>query len=296
MAQILQPPPPSPSEPPSEVSQTYGNLLRALVIPAGTRFEERTIITDRDIIVGDRCEIAYGLTGRSILCGAHVAIGGDLRAQEELRVDTGSIVRGDAASGKSAFLGEFSIVEGRLQVQGDLDLGPEVKVVGGFEARGTIQIRNPLPVVFFVLLYILTVLRLGRGEDLEKLLADMEKEEELQVIDALLVPPGSTLSHDTLRSPLGIRIGPRCRLLGNVQATKATVGEGSELFGSLRARGNITLEKGTVLHGNVESKATVFLEEGARVHGSVIGKKIRVHPRAVVKGKLQAAQGVEFIS
>lgn len=279
-----------------EARQVSQNVLDKLVIPDGTKFEERTIVAASDIIVGDHANVGYGLIGRSIICGEHVAVNGDIRAEDDLRVDTWSEIKGDVFVGKNAYFAEFTHIFGKLFVAGDLDIGNEVKVDAGFEAKGWIVIRNPVPVIFFILIYILTMLRLGKSEEVEKMLDALEdEEEELKIINAMTIPQGAQIMNETIKSPRAVRIGSMCRILGNVRATSARVGESTTIFGSLRAKGNISVGRNTIVHGDVISRGNVFVEASAHVLGQVFGRKIRIHESALVDGALNAENGVTIL-
>ena len=66
-------------------------------------------------------------------------------------------------------------IDGKLIVAGDLDVGKEVKIKGGFEAKGWIVVRNPFPVIIFIFLYIREMMRLGKDEEIEKALEELLK-------------------------------------------------------------------------------------------------------------------------
>ena len=54
---------------------------KSLVIPDKTRFEEKTIVTKGDVVIGDRCLIQYGIkTDGRIFVGEHVIIDGDIES------------------------------------------------------------------------------------------------------------------------------------------------------------------------------------------------------------------------
>ena len=81
-------------------------------------------------------------------------------------------------SARNAYLGEFVTIDGKLIVEGDLDVGKEVKIKGGFEAKGWIVVRNPVPVIIFLFLYIREMMRLGKGEEIEKALEELFEDSE----------------------------------------------------------------------------------------------------------------------
>ena len=109
---------------------------KTLVIPEKTRFEERTITTKGDVVIGDRCLIRFGLkTDSRIFVGEHVIIDGELDANKDVRIDIFSNIGGDIKSGGNAYLGEKTKVKGKLSLKGDLDVGDSVEIEKGFEAK-----------------------------------------------------------------------------------------------------------------------------------------------------------------
>ncbi len=298
MAQVLEPKPkrskakapPSPDSIPLPPETVQEQLFSAFVVPEGCTFDEQTIAAEADIFVGEGSKIAYGLSGLSVFCGPRTEVAGDVSAGEDLRLDTLARVGGDARAGGDVSLGELAKVEGRLAAAGDLTLGQGAAIAGGFESTGTLTLQNPYPVILFILFYLMTVLGLSGKQGLEKLFETLEAQSR-----SLIIPPGSTVEPDSIRTPRAFRAGRECRLLGNIQAARAEVGEATVLVGSLRARGNIQVAPGADIHGSVVSKATVFLAPGSRVRGSVEAKRIRLHKETRVEGKLRATEGVRFL-
>ena len=102
---------------------------QTLVIPDGTKFEENTIYTKGDVIIGDRCLIQFGIkTDGRIFVGEHVIIDGKLEAKNDIRADIFSRIGGDVKSGGNVYLGEKVKLEGKLSLNGDLDVGDSVEV------------------------------------------------------------------------------------------------------------------------------------------------------------------------
>ena len=60
---------------------------KTLVIPDNTKFEEKTIITEGDVVIGDRCLLQFGIkTDGRIFVGEHVIIDGDIEALKRRKV------------------------------------------------------------------------------------------------------------------------------------------------------------------------------------------------------------------
>ena len=80
---------------------------KSLVIPDKTRFEEKTIVTKGDVVIGDRCLIQYGIkTDGRIFVGEHVIIDGDIESTGDIRVDIFSKIDGHVKSGGNVYFGE----------------------------------------------------------------------------------------------------------------------------------------------------------------------------------------------
>ena len=72
-----------------------------------------------------------------------------------MRVDIFSTIGGDIQSGGNVYLGEKAKIKGTLSLKGDLDVGDSVEIEKGFEAKGWINIRNPVPscYIYFCISY-----------------------------------------------------------------------------------------------------------------------------------------------
>ena len=143
--------------------------------------------------------------------------------------------------GKNAYLGEFVTIDGKLIVAGDLDVGKDVKIKGGFEAKGWIMVRNPVPVIIFIFLYIREMMRLGRGDEIEKALGELfEDTEDRQDIEGkglgeklLIIPAGAKISPETIKIAGEVAIGNNCFLRGNIRAEAIETGKNLTLKGSV---------------------------------------------------------------
>ncbi|MDX1611024.1 MAG: polymer-forming cytoskeletal protein [Candidatus Thermoplasmatota archaeon] len=271
-----------------------------MVLPDGTHFSEHTLESQGDIVLGDRVHIEYGLTTPgSVFLGENVDVGGAVTAGGDVRIDLFSTLRGEVEAAGSAYLGEGVRVCGRLSVEEDLDVGDDVTLEEGFEARGWINIRSPIPVVVYMFAYLLQLLRQGRSEEVETILAQLEETEEtFRVSDTFFfVPPGSRvgLQESTIKG--GLRTGTDCRILGNFQVDEsARLSRGTELHGSLRARGNVHLGPDVVVHGDLEAWGEVTLGENAVIHGKLEAKQAELMPGAQVHGTIMAPEGVQFLT
>ena len=90
--------------------------------------------------------------------GERVRFEGDIEVEKECRVDIWCEIEGNVLVGEDAYLGERVSISGKLVVGGDLDIGDDVHIEEGFEANGWINIRNPLPTIIFLFMYIFLLL------------------------------------------------------------------------------------------------------------------------------------------
>ncbi|MEM0266792.1 MAG: acyltransferase [Archaeoglobaceae archaeon] len=242
------------------------------------RFEERSIVVNGDALIGSNSKVDYGIIAKKIFAGERVEIGGDLIG-EEIRIDSFSAISGDVVSKADAFIGEFVAIEGKLTVFGDLEIGRNVRIKNGFEARGLITIQNPASVVFFILLYILLLLRLGKVEELQI------PEEELN--PSFILPEKTIITATKISTTKNADIYD-CRILGNLRARDVYISR-SEVFGSVRGR-EVILDS-TRVHGYVRG-ATIYLLNSSVVGTHVMGKRVYMEKGCIVDGGIIAEEGV----
>jgi predicted acyltransferase (DUF342 family) len=262
------------------------NPIDELVIPDGTTVEEHDLVTDGDVLVGGQSTIELGVRGTNVVAGERVSFGGAIEAEGDCRLDMWSEVDGNVLAGEDAYLGERVHIAGRLVVGGDLDIGDDVDIDEGFEASGWIVIRNPMPTITFFVVYLSHLLRLGEEEEAQALVDELAGSSEF---DPLTIPRSAHVSDDAWRVSTPATIGDDCRLHGNIRATNIDVGENDNVFGSLRAQGDITVGSGTKIHGDVTTRnGDVSVEADALVLGDVSGQNVEIDPDAEVDGVIRA--------
>jgi len=262
--------------------------LDALEIPDGTTVEEHDLVTDGDVIVGGQSTVEFGVRGRNVVAGERVSFGGDIEADGDCRLDVWCDVAGNVLVGEDAYLGERVHIGGRLMVSGDLDIGDDVDIEEGFEANGWIVIRNPMPTIVFYFVVLSQLLRLGE-QDAANEIADALAGDEADDREPLVVPRGGSVSDDAWRVSTPARIGDGCRLHGNVRAEEIRVGAENNVFGSLRARGDVHVGRDSRIHGDVTTRGgSVTVEEGARVLGDVACSDLTLDDAAAVDGTIRA--------
>ena len=269
--------------------------LDELVIPDGTHVEEHDLVTDGDVLVGGQSHVEFGVRGGNVVAGERVSFGGHIEAEGDCRLDMWCEVDGDVLVGEDAYLGERVHVGGQLKVAGDLDIGDDVDIDDGFEAAGWIVIRNPMPTITFLFVYLSQLLRIGEEEAAEEMLeALMSDEREHQPV---VVPRSARVGDDAWRVSTPGRVGDSCRIHGNIRAESLVVGRGNEIFGSLRAKEGVTVGADTQVTGNVTTRSgTVRVGPNADIRGDVSGDYVEVHHEATVEGAIRARDEMSMVS
>ncbi|MDZ7850806.1 MAG: polymer-forming cytoskeletal protein [Halodesulfurarchaeum sp.] len=263
-----------------------------LTIPDGTEVQEHDLVTDGDVLIGGGSTVEFGLRGRSLVAGERVSFEGDIEMEGDCRLDMWCSVDGNVLVGEDAYLGERVNVTGRLVVGGDLDIGDDVDIEEGFEANGWIVIRNPMPTVVFFMIYLTHLLRLGEAEEAESLIEELGADPDL---DPVRIPHNATVGDDVWRVSTPAEIGNDCRLHGNIRAEEIVVGEDNDVFGSLRARGDIAVGSGTTVHGDVTTRnGDITVKAGASVLGDVSGADVTLSRDADVDGTIRATGAMQL--
>jgi predicted acyltransferase (DUF342 family) len=141
--------------------------FRRCTLPDHTELQERTLKTDQDIVIGDRCQIDYGLSGKDVVICEFSKINGNINANGDVRIDNWCEIAGDVVADEDAYLGEGVRIKGKLVVHGDLDIGDNVQIERGFEAKGWISIRNPMPVIVYIMMYLVALLGIEKEDELD---------------------------------------------------------------------------------------------------------------------------------
>jgi|Deesub1362A_J573_1020465.scaffolds.fasta_scaffold00018_160 predicted acyltransferase (DUF342 family) len=262
-------------------------ILDTLRIPSGTRFDENNIITDTDVIVGSNCHLELGIVGKKVFVGEKTRINRDISGKE-VRVDDWCEITGDVYSEGDAYIGEFVTIKGKLVVYGDLEVGSNVKIQKGFEAKGWIVIKNPIPLIVFIFLYIMELFRTGRIEEIEELLDEFE-----DVSDPMIIPSSAKITLSEIKVPKEAIFENGCRVHGNLRGEKVLIKGDCEFFGSVRASDHIEIED-SLIHGDVEGK-DIWIKGRSIIKGDVRGRKIFVEKDVRIEGNIIGKEGVKII-
>ncbi len=262
-----------------------------MIIPDYTVMEEHSIVVDGDVLVGNYVELGFGLIGKNVVAGEHVRINGNILCENDVRIDLWSEITGDVRTKTDAYLGEFVNIKGKLHAAGSLDVGNNVKIDGGYEVKGWIIVRNPLPVLMFIFFYMMALLRMGNEEEVEKALEELFSEEATSN-RIMSIPNRAKIDLDMIKTTSRAFIGSHCRLLGNIRARSMHMGNHVTLFGSVRATGGIATGSGCTIHGNLDSREKVRIGRNCRILGKITADSVILHETARADGSLIAANGV----
>jgi len=272
---------------------------KTLVIPDETKFEEHLIVTNGDIIVADNAGTDFGFkTYGRIFVGERAQVKGEISSEGDIYIDMFSRVGGNVSSNGNVYLGDKVVIEGKLSVKGDLDVGDNVEIRDGFEAKGWINIRSPIPLIIYIFIYLLQLLRLGRSEEIEKILEELERSENKFIPISekfLFIPSNAYLGIQNSKTSSNLLIGKKCRVIGNFNAPGlVNVGEESVIYGSIKTSSDIVIGKKVEIHGNLEADGDIYLGEGVKIHGDVEGDRVFIPRSSHIEGKLLARKGVLF--
>ncbi|MBN2603399.1 MAG: polymer-forming cytoskeletal protein [Candidatus Thermoplasmatota archaeon] len=272
---------------------------KTLVIPDQTKFEEKTIIAKGDVIIGDRCLIQFGVkTEGRIFVGEHVIIDGNLEATKDIRADIFSSIGGNVKSGGNVYLGEKVKVKGKLSLKGDLDVGDSVEITNGFEAQGWINIRSPIPMIIYVFIYLVQLLKMGHSEEIDRILEELEENngETIPISEIFLfIPNNSIIGLQKSRVDSDVRIGKKSVIIGNYDIKgDVIITDDCIINGTIKSTGNTFFGKNVDVQGNIEAVGEIKIDEKSKIVGNISGGKIYLSKKASVQGMLFAKDGVSF--
>ena len=253
--------------------------------------EEHSIVVDGDVLVGNYAELGFGLIGRNVVAGEHVRVNGNIISENDVRIDMWSEIAGDVRTKTDAYLGEFVNIKGKLHAAGSLDVGNNVKIDGGYDVKGWITVRNPLPVMLFIIFYLMALLRMGNEEEVEKALEDLFSDDATSN-RVMSIPNRTKIDLDTMKTTSRAVVGSHCRLMGNIRARSMSMGNHVTLFGSVRTTGGIATGSGCTIHGNLDSREKVRIGRNCRILGKITADTVILHESARTDGSLVAANGV----
>lgn len=280
--------PPKSEESSAVAAMATAELFKKCILPDKTELQERILKTRNDILVGDHCDIGYGLYGNDVVVCEFCKLTGDVVAEGDLRIDNFCEINGTVICNGDAYLGEGVKVHGKLTVGGNLDIGDNVTIDKEFKALGDISIRNPMPVILYLLLYVMTMLHLDNEAEVEKTVNAIISEANSE---PLVLPPRTAMDLRYFSVSTPMEVGANCRLHGNIKAKAISLKNDVTLFGDIHVTRHVKIGERTAVHGDVVGQ-NIRIECGADILGDVAGDKVWLHADALVSGIIRSPGGL----
>jgi len=263
-------------------------LFKKCILPDKTELQEYILKTRNDILVGDHCSIGYGIYGNGVVVCEFCKLTGDVVTEGDLRIDNFCEINGTIICNGDAYLGDGVKVHGKLTVGGNLDIGDNVTIDKEFKALGDISIRNPMPVIIYLFLYVMTMLRLDNEVEVERAVNAIISEANSEL---LVLPPRTTMDLRYFSVSTPMEVGANCRLHGNIKANAISLKNDVTLFGGIHATHRVKIGERTSVHGDVVGQ-NIRIERGADILGDVVGDKVWLHEDALVSGLIRSSGGL----
>lgn len=274
---------------------------KTLVIPDETVYDEDRLMVNGDIILDDRSNIVYNIeTDKRIFVGEWVKVQGNISAEDDIRIDSFSEVDGDIIGGNDIYLGQRVKIAGKLTVGKDLDVGEDVSIEKGFDAKGWINIRNPIPLIIYFIIYLFNLMKRGHSKEVERILQEMDEkdftEEEIPVSDNFLfIPTGSSADPNEFNIKGNCRIGGNCKLKGNYNVEgDVRIGDETEFIGNIQGKGKIILGSKVTLDGSIESKTHITIGHECYITGDVKCNTLEMVQNTKIDGIIHAPDGIKI--
>lgn len=272
---------------------------KSLVIPNGCVYNADGFEVEGDVVIGNKCRINCDIkTKARVFIGERTVINGNIHADGEVRVDRWTVINGNITSGGSVYLGDRVRIDGRLEVEGNLDVGSNVDIKE-YEARGWINIRHPIPIIIYIIIYLLDLIRQGRGEEIERIIEELEDMGEEIVVSPnfMYFPDRSVLAGDVMAVDGIVRVGEGSSIsLGLKTRGSVIIGKESRIVGDIIAHGTIHITSGTEIVGTIRSDDRVFIGPETYIMGDVYGTYIEVENSARIEGTIIPEIGVRLLT
>lgn len=286
------------------------NFLTTFIVPDNAVIDDQKIATETDMIIGNHAAIARDVKGGFVMIGEGVHITGEINTDDDIRADVWCKFDQNVNVGGDAYLGEFTTITGKIVVEGDLDIGKEVKLNGGFLSKGWIVVRNPLPVMVFIFLYIRAMIGIGKtSEEIDKALNELfEDDEEIdfenmdedkmsQILNRgrfFVIPLGSKISSESINVPEDVIIGNDCNVSTRIICKRFESGKNLVFSGFIRSKGEALIGEGSRISGDINA-AKVIIDKNVKVDGKISAKTVWIHETSFVEGKISSGN-IRFIT
>ncbi|MFW3145886.1 MAG: hypothetical protein ACMUIE_03645 [Thermoplasmatota archaeon] len=270
-------------------------------IPEGTMIEEKNIRCKGDVIFSDRSQLKRGImTEGRIFLGEFVEVEGDMASIGDLRIDKGSKVHGSITGDADIFIGERCVIAGEIVVGKNLDIGEGVELdPNGIDSRGRINIRNPISVIVYILLYLFELLRKNDSQEIEAFFKDLEEEGEQSILvsqNFTYFPKSSRITGDSIHIPGDMKVGHGCKIAANLFLDGGLDLESEvQVFGEIESKGDITIGENVVIDGDIWTEGDVNIHHAARITGNIRGRNVTTTPDTIIDGTLKGEEGIKIL-
>jgi predicted acyltransferase (DUF342 family) len=269
-------------------------------IPEGTIIEEKNIRCMGDVIFSDKSQIKRGIMSEGrVFLGEFVEIEGDIIGIGDVRVDKGGKIQGNITGDADIFIGERSIIAGEVVVGKNLDIGEGVELdPNAIDSRGRINIRNPISVIVYVLLYLLELLRKNDSTEVDNFFKEIEEgeEEKILISQNFTYFPRGTKIGETIEIPGDMKIGHDCQIVGDLKIRGDLDLESEvQIFGDIETVGGLLIGENVVINGDIRSEGDITIHHAARITGNIRGKNINTTPDTIIDGTLKGEDGIRIM-
>jgi predicted acyltransferase (DUF342 family) len=272
-----------------------------VVIPKGARVLKTKIKTDFDVIISDKSEVNKSIESQArVFVGELVKLKGSITAEEDVRVDRLTTVTKNITGAKNVYIGERSKIGGKLIVENDLDIGENVEVgADNIQAKGWVNIRNPLPMIIYLFIYIMELLRRGEGEEVQRILEELDAQNMEDFIisgDFLFIPTRTQVNKNGIITKGRVNIGEETLIKTNVNAgDDIIVDEKSRIVGNLETKGQVLLNAKVEIEGDIRCGGDMEIGQEVMVHGDIYCNSLKMYNDAKVDGKINAKGKIKLL-
>ncbi|MDL2261410.1 hypothetical protein LJC08_04170 [Methanimicrococcus sp. OttesenSCG-928-J09] len=285
--------------------------MTTFIVPDNAVINDQEIKTEASMIIGNHAVINRGVRSGFLMVGEGVHITGEINTDDDLRADVWCKFDQNVNVEGDAYIGEFTAINGKIVVEGDLDIGKEVKLNGGFLSKGWVVVRNPLPVMVFIFLYIRALIGVGKSsEEIDKALAELfedEDEIDLENMDEnklselvnrggfFVIPLGSKISSESINVPEDMIIGNDCTLNTRMICKHFEGGKNLVMNGYLRSKGETRIAEGSRISGEINTSGKLIIDKNVKIDGKISAKSVLIHESSFVEGKVSSGN-IRFVT
>ncbi len=272
-----------------------------VVIPSRARVLKTKIKTDYDVIISDKSEVNKSVeSGARVFIGELVQVKGSITAEDDIRIDRLTKVSKNITGRKNVYIGERSRIGGKLEVENDLDIGEDVEISPeNIDARGWVEIRNPIPMIIYLFIYLMELLRRGEGEEVQRILAELEAQnlEDFVITgDFLFIPSRAKVNKTEIITKGRVSIGEECLVKTGIKAgDDVVVDEGTKIVGNVETKGRVLLNARVEVQGDIRCEGDMEIGREVMVHGDIYCNSLKMYNDSKVDGTISARGRIKLL-